>query len=668
MDLVGKVLSNRYEILEKIGDGGMATVYKAKCRLLQRYVAVKVLKREYMDDISFSKKFATEAQSAASLSHPNVVSIYDVGREDDINYIVMELIEGKTLKQIIKQEGKLNWKKACDIAYKISQGLEHAHKNHIIHRDVKPQNIIVTENMNVKVADFGIAKAASSTTITMSSDTMGSVHYFSPEQAKGGITTEKSDIYSLGIVLYEMLTGVLPFNGETPVSIALKHVQEEAKMPSDLEITVPTSVNNIVMKAIQKDPNLRYQHVEDMAVDISLALNNPSGDYGQIKNYNNFETQKIQTIKIDNNDENKDRERIKQKVEEFFESSKGDDNMDSRVIRNDDYKSRRKNKNGKKKFRRFLVFTIFGILLFCGFFYTGLYITGALDREPDIEIPDITKHSVEEAIKILHNLGLELSVVAQMYDSEIEKDYIITQNPESPMTTKAGKVIEVVVSMGTKKTIVPDVTTLELDDAIFVLEQNDLKYECYEETSLEVDKGKIIRQSHNKNDSVDVGTTIEIYVSLGIGDGKVKMPKLTEMTEEDARKIIETNNLQLKEPITYKSNEDRPNNVVLYQSIPEDSIIAEGTVVSIEVNKISASTDSPIANTDIKYDNGKITIDLSKMSAQTVNIKVFNDSKRILYDKDSSKSQGVVEITVVDTTTKYIEVYVDNNISARFTR
>ena len=344
MDLVGKVLGNRYEILQKTGDGGMATVYKAKCRLLQRYVAVKVLKREYIDDISFSKKFATEAQSAASLSHPNVVSIYDVGREDDINYIVMELIEGKTLKEIIKQEGKLNWKKACDIAYKISQGLEHAHKNHIIHRDVKPQNIIVTDDMNVKVADFGIAKAASSTTITMSSDTMGSVHYFSPEQAKGGITTEKSDIYSLGIVLYEMLTGVLPFNGETPVSIALKHVQEEAKMPSELEITVPTSVNNIIMKAIQKDPNLRYQHVEDMAVDIKLALNNPSGDYGKIKNYNNFETQKIQTIKMGNNDEDIDREIMKKKVEEFFESSKGDDDMDSRVIRNDDYKSRKKNK------------------------------------------------------------------------------------------------------------------------------------------------------------------------------------------------------------------------------------------------------------------------------------------------------------------------------------
>ena len=668
MDLVGRLLGNRYEILEKVGDGGMATVYKARCTLLNRYVAIKVLKSEYINDETLSKKFATEAQAAASLSHPNIVSIYDVGKEENISYIVMELVEGKTLKDIIKEEGKLHWKKACKIAHQISQGLEHAHKNHIVHRDVKPQNIIVTSDLNVKVADFGIAKAATSATITISGDTMGSVHYFSPEHAKGGLTTNKSDIYSLGIVLYEMLTGILPFNGESPVSIALKHVQEEAKKPSEIEMSVPTSVNNIVMKAIQKDPNLRYQNIADMALDLSLALNNPDGDYGQIKNYDNFATQKIDTVKINNSVEN---EKRKQMVDEFLNESKRSDNVNNRIIDNDDYKAKRtsaKKRRGKQKFARFVVLTILGILLFCGFFYAGLYVTGALNRVEDVTIPNITKYSVEEATEILEKLGLEIKVVSEMYDEDTIANTVISQDPEYPMTTKPGKIIEVVVSKGPQMIEVPDITELTLEDAIFVLEQKGLKYEVYEETSLEIDKGNIIRQKPEKEETVQSGTTVYLYVSSGLGDGKVRMPKLTEMTEEDAINIISNNNLKLKEPIVYKSNKDRPNNVVLSQSIPENSIIQEGTIVSIEVNKISTSTDSPIANTDIKYDNGKVTIDLSNMSAETVNIKIFNDTKRILYDKDCTKSQGAVEITVVDTTTEYIEVYVDNNISARFTR
>lgn len=667
MDLVGKLVGNRYEILEKIGDGGMATVYKARCRLLNRFVAVKVLKEEYVNDSVLTKKFATEAQAAASLSHPNIVSIYDVGKEENINYIVMELVVGKTLKDIIQKEGKLHWKKACEIAYQISQGLEHAHKNHIIHRDIKPQNIIVTNDMKVKVADFGIAKAVSSTTITMSLDTMGSVHYFSPEHAKGGVTTEKSDIYSLGIVLYEMLTGILPFNGDSAVSIALKHVQEEPTRPSDLEVTIPLSVNNIVMKAIQKDPNLRYQNITQMALDLRLALNDPNGNYAQIKNYDNFATQKIEPIKFDGGSKVR-----QEKVSQLFDD-RTDGVHENRIFNTDSFKSkgdsaRTIKSKKKKKFRRFLVFLIVGIMLFGGFFYAGLYVTGALNRVDDVEIPDLKNQSVENAKLLLQQLGLELEVAGEMYDNEIAANNIISQDPENPMKTKPGKVISVVVSKGAEKTSVPDVTKLSLDDAIFVLEQKGLKYETYEETSLEIERGQIIRQMPEKETPVDSGTTVSIYVSLGVGDGKVKMPKLTERTQEDAIKIIETNNLILKEPIVYKSNKERPNNVVLSQSIPEGSIIDEGTIITLEINKISADTQSPIANTDITYDNGVVSIELSKMSAETVNIKIFNDSKRILYDKDCSKSQNNVKISVVDTTTKYIEVYVDNNIAARFTR
>ena len=236
-------MGNRYEILEKIGVGGMATVYKARCKLLNRNVAIKVLKDEFANDAEFIKRFQIEAQAAASLSHPNIVSIYDVGNEDNMHYIVMELIEGETLKDIITRKGKLDWREAVDIAAQIAAGLAKAHANHIIHRDIKPHNIIITKDGVAKVTDFGIAKAVSNSTINAFGSTIGSVHYFSPEHARGGYTDEKSDIYSLGVVLYEMVTGKLPFDGDTPVSVALKHIQETPKEPIEINKDIPIGVN-----------------------------------------------------------------------------------------------------------------------------------------------------------------------------------------------------------------------------------------------------------------------------------------------------------------------------------------------------------------------------------------------------------------------------------------
>ena len=275
MNCIGKVLGNRYEILEEIGSGGMATVYKARCKLLNRYVAVKVLRDEFANDAEFIKRFQVEAQSAASLSHPNIVSIYDVGNEDGLHYIVMELIEGKTLKEIIKEKGKLPWREAVGIASQIASGLSQAHQNHIVHRDIKPHNIIITKDGVAKVTDFGIAKAVSNSTINAFGSTIGSVHYFSPEHARGGYTDEKSDIYSLGVVLYEMCTGKLPFDGETPVAVALKHLQENPKEPIELCKELPQAVNDIIMKAMKKDPSERYESAAEMYKDLQSVLSNP---------------------------------------------------------------------------------------------------------------------------------------------------------------------------------------------------------------------------------------------------------------------------------------------------------------------------------------------------------------------------------------------------------
>ena len=295
MNLEGRLLGNRYEIIEKIGNGGMAMVYKAKCHVLNRFVAVKILRDEFTTDEEFIKRFEVEAQAAASITHPNIVSVYDVGREGNLYYIVMELIRGKTLKEIIiEAEGPLPWKWSVNIAIQIASALDVAHKNNIVHRDIKPHNIIITEDGVAKVTDFGIAKAVSNSTMTAFGTTIGSVHYFSPEHARGGYTDAKSDIYSLGVVMYEMLTGKVPFDADTPVSVALKHMQEEPVEPIQLNEKIPNAVNEIILKAMRKDSSLRYQSAAAMLSDLNQALKNPDGEFVNNSDYQeDFPTQKI---------------------------------------------------------------------------------------------------------------------------------------------------------------------------------------------------------------------------------------------------------------------------------------------------------------------------------------------------------------------------------------
>ena len=293
MNLEGKLLGGRYEIIEKIGTGGMATVYKAKCLVLKRFVAVKVLRDEFTTDEEFIKRFNVEAQAVASLTHPNIVSVYDVGHEGNLYYIVMELVKGKTLKEIIVEDGALGWKWSVKIAMQIASALETAHRNNIVHRDIKPHNIIITEDGVAKVTDFGIAKAVSNSTITAFGTTIGSVHYFSPEHARGGFTDARSDLYSLGVVMYEMVTGRVPFDSDTPVSVALKHMQEEPIEPIKIKSELPQSVNDIIMKAMRKDANERYQSATEMIKDLELALKHPEEQFVSAPIGGDFPTQKI---------------------------------------------------------------------------------------------------------------------------------------------------------------------------------------------------------------------------------------------------------------------------------------------------------------------------------------------------------------------------------------
>ena len=491
MDLIGKVIGNRYEILTEVGNGGMATVYKAKDNILNRLVAIKILKDEFTTDQEFVKRFNTEAQSAARLTHPNIVSVFDVGYEEEYNiyYIVMELIKGKTLKEIIVHDGALSWKWAVNIAMQIASALEAAHKENIIHRDIKPHNIIITEEGVAKVTDFGIAKAVSNSTITAFGTTIGSVHYFSPEQAKGGVTDAKSDIYSLGVVMYEMLTAKVPFDADTPVSVALKHMQEEAVEPIEMNDEIPSAVNSIVMKAMQKDPINRYQTATEMISDLGKALKDPNGNFVIIQNKDGAYTRVMRTIE-----------------------------------------PKKQPKNNKKQ-----ILFIAGLIaiFFLVFGITKIALNGGFTAK--VEIPNVVGKTSEEATKAIANAKLEFKTVeaaskdvevgktaqtmglvlneVQEANDKVNENLVISQDIAAGKMVKSGDKITLKVSTGYEKTRVPTVVGMDEGTAKATLANANLKTNITYENDETHENGKVISQSVEQNKEVKVGTTIELKIN-----------------------------------------------------------------------------------------------------------------------------------------------------------
>ena len=395
----GRILINRYEIIEEIGKGGMDIVYKGKDLLLNRNVAIKILRKEFIHDEQFIKKFKRESQSAASLSHHNIVNIYDVGVEGDIHYIVMELVKGQTLKELIRKNVKLSWERSIRIAQQIASALEHAHKNHIIHRDIKPHNIILTEDGIVKVADFGIARAITSSTITQVEDTMGSVHYLSPEQARGGFVNERSDLYSLGIVIYEMITGEVPFKGDTSVSVAIQHLQDEAKPPIEINSSIPIGLNNIILKLLNKNPDERYANATELISDLNRVYLNPE----MIINRNNFDenapTQITPIIKEDPYHGDADEA-----------NSKAD---------------KKESKKGRVK----LIVTLVSLFLVASTIGALVFSLSNLFAVKEVEVPDVINRPLEEAIKMLTDVDLEIET-ERVNHNEVPRDHVISQDPE----------------------------------------------------------------------------------------------------------------------------------------------------------------------------------------------------------------------------------------------
>ena len=656
MNLEGKLLGNRYEILKKIGNGGMATVYKATDKILKRQVAVKILRDEFTTDEEFIRRFEAEAQSAARLTHPNIVSIYDVGVEGNLYFIVMELIQGKTLKEIIVEEqGPLPWKWSVNVAIQIAQALEMAHRNNIIHRDIKPHNIIITEDGIAKVTDFGIAKAVSNSTITAFGTTIGSVHYFSPEHARGGFTDAKSDIYSLGVVMYEMLTGKVPFDADTPVSVALKHMQEEPIEPIEKNPNMPTSVNKIIMKALKKDPTLRYQTSSEMLVDLKAALKNPDGDFVEEKEYDpTARTQKLNAEEIE----------------------------------------RANRRNGKKKENKFIAFikshkvmsALVGVvLLFFLAFGSTMSMLGAT-KPKEAKVPNVIGMTQEEAKKQIEDAKLVFEVEKEEYDKEVEAGKVISLRTEigeqmkvmGNVTVKEGSKIFVIISKGQEKTTVPNVKGKEKDEAISLIEEAKLKAEIVEENSKTVKENFVISQETEADTEVLAGDTVKIHVSTGAE--KVTMVNVIDKDEEEAKKALNAIGIT-NINIAYEENSSKASGKVIKQSIVGGSSVEKDASItitvnnykesktihlSIKINKITGYTESTSSNTEKENNTSNNTnqSNNTKITPKDIEVKTLLDGN-VIDTRTVKENSENASVDISGNGSHTLTVHVGNNVRTR---
>lgn len=519
------ILGNRYQIIKKIGDGGMAFVYQAKDKLLNRIVAVKVLRPEFVDDKEFLAKFKREAEAVANITHPNIVNVYDVGQEGKVYYIVMEYVDGQNLKEIIKNEGVLDEYTALDITKQIAQALSAAHKKGVIHRDIKPHNILISnEDRQVKVADFGIAKAVSNSTITNIGSIIGSVHYFSPEQAKGQPVSNNADLYSLGIVLYEMLIGRVPFRGDSPISIALQHINEDIEFTPEEKTKIPHSIRTLISKMTEKDQEDRYQSAEEVIEDIEYIEKNIDLDF--IKEYDNYVTQKIDQDKLlaKSKRYNTNRNYYEQDLEDYSDEDDDDYYEEKRPVRksnknNISKKNKKKKRNNIKKIIAGLVaLLVVVVALFAGkSVISGLFNNNAnnSNQVEYFDVPNFVGISIDDANKQAAKLGLNIQPTEE-YSTEVKAGYIISQSPQMGKV-QTGDTINVVVSLGGKAAIVPNCVGMSYEKAKKLIESNNLKVgsRSYEYSS-SYEEGIVIWQNPSAGTSgILQNTTVDLVISKG---------------------------------------------------------------------------------------------------------------------------------------------------------
>jgi len=603
----GMLISDRYEIIEKVGSGGMADVYKAKCHRLNRFVAIKILKAEYSKDTGFVEKFRREAQSAAGLSHPNIVNVYDVGDDDGLYYIVMELVEGITLKSFIERKGKLEVKEVLGISIQIAQGMEAAHANHIIHRDIKPQNIIISREGKVKVTDFGIAKAASSNTIT--SNAMGSVHYISPEQARGGYSDEKSDIYSLGISMYEMLTGRVPFIADSTVSVALLHIQGEAIPMRELEPSIPISLDKIVQKCMQKKPERRYASVTELIQDLRKAITNPNDDFVKIPP---MLINDSPTIHISDDEINHIKSASKEMpAQPVFHEEEEEEKIDEEELEEEDLDDDEDEDDIEPKVKRLMVaggiaagLLLVGLLLFIVFAIFGkpsgkkpLVLPSespsvtepveSLEPSPSAEteekmVPQVVGLTKDKAEEVLKEMDITYRYTEE-HSSTVAEGIVISQTPDKDTAVDDDTVVNFVISLGAEKLYLPDVYNKEKRAAIAELE--DAGYVVQKEYAYDdnVKEGYVIKTNPEKGAIVSAGDTVTITISYGKESKEVYVPDLSNLTENEAKNKLKSAGLSVGTVKTDYSDTVKKGRV-MRQEHSVNSTVEEGTSIGFTIS------------------------------------------------------------------------------------
>ena len=617
----GAIISNRYEIIEQIGSGGMSIVYKARDRKLGRVVAIKILRAEYVKDMEFIKRFDIEARSAASLIHANIVNVYDVGHENSLHYIVMEYVDGVTLKELIKEHAPFDNDEILGVAIQIASALGHAHKNNIVHRDIKPQNILVMPKGIIKVADFGIAKASSAKTITVANNAMGSVHYFSPEQAKGGYVSFKSDIYSLGLVIFEMATGKLPFDGDTPVAVAIKQINEELPSIKKFNDNISDRIERIVSRATEKFASRRYENIEKMENDLKRALANENringinpDDNNKKNNGNDVDldsTENFATIKLNEDDIYKIKKEAvkKNKIEDY-----------------DDYDPENELKQMKKeKIVIRAAFITAGILIFL-ISFLGYKIF--FSHKP-VPVPDLVNKSFEEAEEIAKKIGVKIKNSGSEYNNNIEKDKIFAQNYTEGDNLYKGDVIDVKLSLGTKKIYMPDVKNKDLFDAYNLLQSFNVK-EIYE-YSESVPNNIVIKQEPDFNELIEENSEVVLYISKGKEIKNVYVPNLIGLSEANAKIKLKDLNLVVGS-ISKSESEKYAEGIVMGQSITGGKEVAEESIVNL------------IVSSGVK--NKKVNVSPNNNDSNKNNNK--NEQKINTPEKEEKKEESETKVLVVD--------------------
>lgn len=616
----GMFLADRYEIIEQIGTGGMSDVYKAKCHKLNRYVAIKVMKSEFSDDKTFVSKFRAEAQSVAGFTHPNIVNVYDVGDENGVYYIVMELVEGITLKKYIEKRGRIPFKEAVSIAIQVANGLDAAHKHHIVHRDIKPQNIIISKEGKVKVTDFGIAKVASTSTIN-SSSTMGSVHYISPEQARGGYSDERSDLYSLGITIFEMLTGTVPFDGDSTVAVAVRHIQDEIPAPSTVANDIPVSIDKIVLKLTQKKPDRRYQSATELITDLKKALVMPDTDFVVMAPSYASSGVAASVGVADNNSEelNSDaKDSQDQDEDDFFDDfdeDAGEDSAQSEDETEDDQEDDT-DIDDENNDKLDLIMKIIGIGIAVIILIVIIFIivklvgstksgknnksteettitteeTSTSDNDKDkVEVPKVEGMDKEEAIQALNDVGLGYRAVVQNSDS-VEENKVISQGTKAG--TKVDKNTQIILTISGGKEVknktVPSVTGMGEEEAKEAVTAEGFLVAVDYQYSSTVESGKVIKAS--PSGTATEGSTVTLTVSRGKEVTYVTMTNLVGMSESDAKLWLESNGLKADVKTTTSSG--TYGNVVQCD-YAAGTQVALGTTVTITVSRKTEETKAP---------------------------------------------------------------------------